>query len=94
MVVARTDASGDVRLVAYLALQPEMAAQDFDTDAVLKHLRATLQQFSGVARDGLPVILCSKGVEQGSLKLMTDVAAETLPGVAIAVMRSLAGRVL
>jgi glycerol-3-phosphate dehydrogenase (NAD(P)+) len=34
----------------------------------------------------LPVLLCSKGVEQGSLKLMTEVLAETLPGAAPAVL--------
>ena len=44
-----------------------------------QHMRATLAAFAPHARDGLPVVLCSKGVEQGSLKLMTEVLAETLP---------------
>lgn len=44
-----------------------------------QHMRATLRQFNEVARDGLPVILCSKGVEQGTLALMTQVLSETVP---------------
>jgi glycerol-3-phosphate dehydrogenase (NAD(P)+) len=35
---------------------------------------------------GLPVVLCAKGVEQGSLKLMTQVLAETAPQAAPAVL--------
>jgi glycerol-3-phosphate dehydrogenase (NAD(P)+) len=40
-------------------------------------------------------VLCSKGVEQGSLKLMTEVLAEALPGAPIAVLSgpSFAGEV-
>ena len=60
-----------------------------------QHLRSTLTAFSGVARDGLPVILCSKGVEQGTLCLMTDVLEQTLPQAAPAVLSgpSFAGEV-
>src|SRR5207253_11300842 len=60
-----------------------------------QHLRATLQQFAGVARDGLPVILCSKGVEQRTLMLMTEVMAEVLPQALPAVLSgpSFAGEV-
>jgi glycerol-3-phosphate dehydrogenase (NAD(P)+) len=35
---------------------------------------------------GAPVVLCAKGVEQGSLKLMTQVLAETLPQARPAVL--------
>jgi len=60
-----------------------------------QHLRATLQQFAGVARDGLPVILCSKGVEQRTLMLMTQVMAQVLPQALPAVLSgpSFAGEV-
>ena len=54
--------------------------------APAQHLRAVLAAFAPLARDGLPVVLCAKGVEQGSLKLMTDVLAETLPQAAPAVL--------
>ncbi len=71
-----------------------------DCDLILavapaQHLRSTLNQFAGVLKDGTPVALCAKGVEQGSLKLMTQVLAETLPGAAPAVLSgpSFAGEV-
>ena len=60
-----------------------------------QHLRRTLDDFRAVARDGVPVILCSKGVEQGTLCLMTDVLAQTLPQAIPAVLSgpSFAGEV-
>lgn len=60
-----------------------------------QHARAVLSALKPHLKPGAPVVLCSKGVEQGSLKLMTEVAAETLPGVAIAVLSgpSFAGEV-
>jgi glycerol-3-phosphate dehydrogenase (NAD(P)+) len=60
-----------------------------------QHMRATLMALRPQARPGLPVVLCSKGVEQGSLKLMTEVLAETLPQAAPAVLSgpSFAGEV-
>jgi len=63
--------------------------------APAQHLRATLAAFAPHVRDGLPVVLCAKGVEQGSLKLMTEVMAETLPQAAPAVLSgpSFAGEV-
>ncbi len=63
--------------------------------APAQHLRSTLTAFHAHARPGLPVVLCAKGIEQGSLKLMTVVAAETLPGVRRAVLSgpSFAGEV-
>lgn len=51
-----------------------------------QHMRATLQAFAAHVRPGLPILLCSKGVEQGSLKLMTQVLAETLPEARPAVL--------
>ncbi|MBJ7411508.1 MAG: NAD(P)-dependent glycerol-3-phosphate dehydrogenase [Phenylobacterium sp.] len=60
-----------------------------------QHMRATLTGFAPYARDGLPILLCSKGIEQGSLKLMTEVLAETIPHAAPAVLSgpSFAGEV-
>ena len=60
-----------------------------------QHMRSTLAAFSAYHRPGVPVILCSKGIERGSLKLMTDVLAETLPGAPAAVLSgpSFAGEV-
>lgn len=44
-----------------------------------QHMRATLAAFMPHCREGLPILLCAKGVERGTLKLMTEVLAETLP---------------
>ncbi len=57
--------------------------------------RATLAAFAPHARGGTAVALCSKGVEQGSLKLMTQVLAEMLPHARPAVLSgpSFAGEV-
>jgi len=51
-----------------------------------QHMRSTLSAFAPHHRPGVPVILCSKGIERGSLKLMTDVLAETLPAAPAAVL--------
>ena len=60
-----------------------------------QYLRSSLQAFAPYAREGLPVLLCSKGVEQGSLKLMTEVLAEAMPQACPAVLSgpSFAGEV-
>jgi glycerol-3-phosphate dehydrogenase (NAD(P)+) len=60
-----------------------------------QHLRAAMEAFAWFAPPGLPVVLCAKGVEQGSLKLMTEVLAEALPQARPAVLSgpSFAGEV-
>jgi len=54
--------------------------------APAQHLRATLEAFAPHLRPGLPVVLCAKGIEAGSLKLMSEVLAETLPDAEPAVL--------
>ncbi len=63
--------------------------------APAQFLRSALREFAPHAHAGLPILLCSKGVEQGSLKLMTEVLTETLPDCAPAVLSgpSFAGEV-
>jgi len=63
--------------------------------APAQHLRATLTAFAPHVPDGLQILLCAKGVEQGSLKLMTEVLAETVPQARPAVLSgpSFAGEV-
>jgi glycerol-3-phosphate dehydrogenase (NAD(P)+) len=51
-----------------------------------QHLRSSLDAFRPHARAGVPMVLCSKGVEQGSLKLMTEVLDEGLPQASPAVL--------
>lgn len=62
-----------------------------DCDAILlvapaQHLRATLKSLAPHLEPGTPVALCSKGIERGSLKLMTDVLAEEAPHASPAVL--------
>ena len=71
-----------------------------DCDVILavppaQHMRATLMAFAPHYRAGVPVVLCSKGVERGTMKLMTEVLAETLPDAPAAVLSgpSFAGEV-
>ena len=62
-----------------------------DCDAILlvapaQHLRATLKRLAPHLKPGTPIALCSKGIERGTLKLMTDVLAEEAPGASPAVL--------
>ncbi len=74
------------------AVQPTALAADLsDSDLVLaacpaQHMRATLAAFATCLAPSAPVVLCAKGVEQGSLRLMSEVLAEVLPANPIAVL--------
>jgi len=62
-----------------------------EVDAILavvpaQFARSVYQQLKPSLPDGIPFALCSKGVEQGSLKLMAEVLAETLPESPVAVL--------
>jgi glycerol-3-phosphate dehydrogenase (NAD(P)+) len=88
-----------------IALEPSIkAVSDLsalaDCDLILavapaQHLRGALAAFAPHRKAGAPIVLCAKGVEQGSLKLMTEVAAEAIPDAPIAVLSgpSFAGEV-
>ena len=61
------------------------------TDLILavcpaQHMRATLSALAPVLRTGTPVVLCAKGVERGSLKLMTEVLHDVAPHATPAVL--------
>jgi glycerol-3-phosphate dehydrogenase (NAD(P)+) len=60
-------------------------------DAILavtpaQHLRPTLRRLAPLLESGKPVVLCAKGVEQGTLALMTDVLAAEAPAARGAVL--------
>jgi glycerol-3-phosphate dehydrogenase (NAD(P)+) len=89
----------DITLDAAITATTDLAKLA-DCDLILavapaQHLRAAMTAFSPHIREGLPVVLCAKGVEQGSLKLMTEVLAEAAPQAAAAVLSgpSFAGEV-
>ena len=71
------------------------ATSDFadlaECDAVLaappaQHMRGTLKVFAPHTKAGLPVILCSKGIEHNSLSFMAGVLEDVLPDARGAVL--------
>jgi glycerol-3-phosphate dehydrogenase (NAD(P)+) len=61
-------------------------AEAADTDAVLlvvpaQHLRKVASRLAPSLRAGTPVVLCAKGIEQKTGAMMTEAAAEALPGL-------------
>ncbi len=62
-----------------------------DTDALLlvvpaQYTRGALADLAPLVKAGTPAVLCSKGIEMSSLKLMSDVLRETMPGALPAVL--------
>ena len=51
-----------------------------------EHLRAVMGEVAGQLHEGVPVVVCSKGIEQGSCLLMTEVLAEIAPLAPVAVL--------
>lgn len=49
-------------------------------------LRGVIQALGFHLRHGLPLLLCAKGIETGSLKTMSEIAAEILPACPSAVL--------
>ncbi|MDP6428565.1 MAG: NAD(P)H-dependent glycerol-3-phosphate dehydrogenase [Rhodospirillales bacterium] len=81
---------------AGVALDPAIRAtaklaEAIDAEAVLlaapaQHMRAVTEAAAPDWRRGVPAVICAKGIEQGSCALMSEVVAETVPGVPIAVL--------
>jgi glycerol-3-phosphate dehydrogenase (NAD(P)+) len=79
-----------------IALDPSIRATSAfadlaSADALLmvtpaQHMRAVCAGLKPVLKPGTPVLLCAKGVEQGTHKLLTDVLGETLPDAIPAVL--------
>lgn len=62
-----------------------------DADAVLlavpaQFLRAVLTGLSSSFPTGAPVVICAKGIEQGTLALMSEIAEEVVPEAPVAVL--------
>ena len=62
-----------------------------DMDAILavapaQHMRPTLESFAPHAKKGVPIILCSKGIEYKSLGFMADVLEDVIPDAIPAVL--------
>lgn len=80
----------DCRLDAELTATADLARMS-EVDAILLATPAQTQRATALAlaphiAPGTPVVICSKGIEQSTGKLMTDVLAETLPDCRMAVL--------
>ena len=65
----------------------DLAAMDFILAVPpAQHMRAVLTDFAPHVSEGVPIVLCSKGVERGTLELMTDVLKEAVPQARPAVL--------
>jgi glycerol-3-phosphate dehydrogenase (NAD(P)+) len=67
------------------------AAEAVDADLVLftvpaQFLRGVARNVATAWRSGTAAVICSKGIEHGTCALMSEVVAECLPGVPIAVL--------
>lgn len=73
--------------VVAVAELSELAGLDFILAVPpAQHMRSVLGDFAPHVAEGTPIVLCSKGVERGTLKLMTDVLKETVPQARPAVL--------
>lgn len=66
-------------------------AEAAEADVVLlvppsQHLRGVATTLRDFWKPGVPAVICSKGIEQGTLRLMTEVLSETLPEAPVAVL--------
>ena len=62
-----------------------------DVDAVFlvspaQHIRSVTTRLRSCLSPGIAAVICAKGIEQGTQKLMTEVLAETLPATPLAVL--------
>ncbi len=54
--------------------------------APAQHLRASLKAVASVANTGLPLVVCAKGIERGTGKLVTEVLHEAAEGFVPAIL--------
>ena len=81
----------DIELEPGITATSDMAKAVTGVETVLlvvpsQFLRAVAKLMALYLADGVPVLLCAKGIEHGTLEMMTEVAAETLPNSPIAVL--------
>ncbi|MGE3228089.1 MAG: NAD(P)H-dependent glycerol-3-phosphate dehydrogenase [Hyphomicrobium sp.] len=76
----------DPRLTATERLEDCAAADAILLVSPAQHVRAIASTLARHARPGQPLIVCAKGIEQASGKLMGEVVAEAAPGMALAVL--------
>jgi glycerol-3-phosphate dehydrogenase (NAD(P)+) len=80
-----------IRLDAAITATSDMTAALAGIDAALivvpaQFLRGVLADMAARLRPGLPLLLCAKGIEAGSLKTMSEITAEVAPASPVAVL--------
>jgi glycerol-3-phosphate dehydrogenase (NAD(P)+) len=68
---------------------PEMALADADGALIVvpaQFLRAVVSRLAPLLLPGLPLLLCAKGIETGTLETMSEIAAELTPACPLAVL--------
>ncbi len=81
----------DIELPEGIRAGSDLGAAVEDAEVVIlvvpaQFLRAAATDLAGLLPGNTPVVLAAKGIEQGSLKLMSEIAEETLPDNPIAVL--------
>ncbi len=80
-----------------IALDPRVAATTDAAAAIAgagaalivvpaQFLRGALDMLAPLLPAGLPLLLCAKGIETGSLKTMSEIAGEIVPGAPVAIL--------
>lgn len=80
-----------IRLPAGLSLPDDPAAAAAEAGIVLlaapaQHLRQQLALIAPAVKPGTPLIVCAKGLERGTARLMTEIVAEAAPGAEAAIL--------
>ena len=69
--------------ISATAERPDFSEADLCLSVIpAQHTRAQLEVFAPYIPDGLPIVLCSKGIEISTLDFMNEVLAETVPAAA------------
>lgn len=81
----------DVDLNADIFATDDQAAALADAQAVLlvipaQHLRTSCRMLRGVWKQGLPAVVCAKGIEEKTGSLLSEILAQELPQARIAVL--------
>ncbi len=76
----------DPAIAATTRLADVSAADFILAVAPAQHLRAVLGELAADLRPATPIVICAKGIEQGTLALMSEVVADSAPSAARAVL--------
>ena len=81
----------DTEIETDIVATSDLAAAAANSDAILlvvpaQFLRRVMENLQTSLRPGTPLVICSKGVEQGTCSLMTEVVAESTDNHPVAVL--------